>query len=50
MSVSPAMTNKNAGLIGLCRKKKYRFSRLFTYHRVIHQQALCTKESDQFSM
>jgi hypothetical protein len=32
---APAMTSENVGLIGLC-KKRSRFSRLFSYHCVIH--------------
>jgi hypothetical protein len=39
---APAMTSKNVGLIGLC-KKDPAFPDSFSYHCVIRQQALCTK-------
>jgi hypothetical protein len=37
-----AMTSEHVGLIGLC-KKDPAFPDFFSYHCVIHQQALCTK-------
>jgi hypothetical protein len=42
---APAMTSENDGLIGLW-KKDPAFKDFFSYHCVIHQQALCTKVID----
>jgi hypothetical protein len=42
---APAMTGENVGFIGLC-KKDPAFPIFFSYHCVIHQQALCTKVID----
>jgi hypothetical protein len=42
---APAMTNENVGLTGLC-KKDPAFPDFFSYHCVIHWQALCTKVID----
>jgi hypothetical protein len=42
---APAMTSENAGLIGLC-KKDPAFLDYFSYHCVVHQQALCIKVID----
>jgi len=35
----PAMTNKNVGLIGLCKKDRT-FPYFFSYHCIIHQQVI----------
>jgi hypothetical protein len=42
---APAMTSENIGLIELCEKDPD-FPYSFSYHCVVHQQAVCTKMTD----